>query len=179
MWKSDQTRKKPQHNYFNKEVTKESQNLHCLFFVQSYSSKGEYLVRSYNLYLKILKLYLITVVRSHNLYLITMKLSSTLKIEELQSTFISSRTCVCVCVCVCVCMWKPFSCVWLCKPTDCSLPGSSVHRILQTRILEWATIPFSRGSSWPRESSWPRDRTQVSCTAGRFFTPSEPPGKDS
>ena len=44
------------------------------------------------------------------------------------------------------------------------LPGSSVHGILQTRVLEWVAIPFSRGSSWPR------DRTWVSYTAGRFFT---------
>ena len=48
-------------------------------------------------------------------------------------------------------------------PVDCSLPGSSVHGILQARTLEWATIPFSRG--W----SWPRDRTRVSCTAGGLF----------
>jgi len=47
---------------------------------------------------------------------------------------------------------------------DCSLPGSSVHGILQVRILEWVTILFSR------ESSWPRDKTQVSRIAGRFFT---------
>ena len=47
---------------------------------------------------------------------------------------------------------------------DCSLPGSSVHGILQARILEWVAISFSRGSSWPR------DRTPVSCIAGRFFT---------
>ena len=47
---------------------------------------------------------------------------------------------------------------------DCSLPGSSVHAILQARILEWVAIPFSRGSSWPR------DRTQVSRIAGQFFT---------
>ena len=47
---------------------------------------------------------------------------------------------------------------------DCSPPGSFVHGILQARILEWVAISFSRGSSWPR------DRTQVSCTAGRFFT---------
>ena len=46
----------------------------------------------------------------------------------------------------------------------CSLPGSSVHGILQARILEWITIPFSRGSSWLR------DRTQVFCIAGKFFT---------
>ena len=35
-------------------------------------------------------------------------------------------------------------CRTLCDPTDCSPPGSSVHRILQARILEWAAIPFSR-----------------------------------
>ena len=43
-------------------------------------------------------------------------------------------------------------------------PDSSVHGILQARILEWVAIPFSRGSSQPR------DRTQVSHIAGRFFT---------
>ena len=51
----------------------------------------------------------------------------------------------------------------LCDPMDSSLPGSSVHGILQARILEWVDIFFSRGSSQPR------DRTQVSCIAGRFF----------
>ena len=49
-------------------------------------------------------------------------------------------------------------------PMDCSLPGSSVHGIFQARILEWAAISFSRGSSWPR------DRTQVSRIIGRRFT---------
>ena len=47
---------------------------------------------------------------------------------------------------------------------DCCLPGSSAHGILQARVLQWVAIPFSRGSSWPR------DRTHISCTAGRFFT---------
>ena len=37
-----------------------------------------------------------------------------------------------------------------CNPTDCSLPGSSVHGISQARILEWVAFFFSRGSSWPR-----------------------------
>ena len=55
------------------------------------------------------------------------------------------------------------SCPTLYNPMDCSPPGSSVHAILQARILEWVAIPFSRGSSW-------QDRTQASCTAGRFFT---------
>ena len=59
-----------------------------------------------------------------------------------------------------------FSCsvVSLCDPMDHSLPGPSVHGILQARTLEWIAIPFSRGSSQPR------DRTWVSCIAGRFFT---------
>ena len=39
----------------------------------------------------------------------------------------------------------------LCHPMDCSLPGSSVNGILQARILEWVAIPFSRGSSQPRD----------------------------
>ena len=59
---------------------------------------------------------------------------------------------------------KSLSRVWLWDPMDCSLPGSSVHGILQARILEWVFIPFSRGHSWPR------DWTQVFCIAGRFFT---------
>ena len=54
--------------------------------------------------------------------------------------------------------------------TACSQPGTSVHGILQERILEWVAISFSRGSSRPR------DRTWVSCIAGRFFV-SEPPGE--
>ena len=39
------------------------------------------------------------------------------------------------------------SCLILCDPMDCSPPGSSVHGILQARILEWVAMPFSRGSS--------------------------------
>ena len=50
------------------------------------------------------------------------------------------------------------------RPVDCSTPGSSVHEILQARILEWVAIPFSRGS--PQS----RDQTQVSPIAGKFFT---------
>ena len=55
-------------------------------------------------------------------------------------------------------------CLTLHNPIDCSPPGSSVHGILQARILEWVTIPFFRGSSQLR------DWTQVSWIAGRFFT---------
>ena len=55
------------------------------------------------------------------------------------------------------------SCPTLCDPVDCSPPGSSVHGILQARILEWVAISFSRGSSQLR------DRTQVSHIASRCF----------
>ena len=55
-------------------------------------------------------------------------------------------------------------CLTLCDPMDCNPPGSSVHGILQARILKWVAIPFSRGSFQSR------DQTQVSCLAGRFFT---------
>ena len=55
--------------------------------------------------------------------------------------------------------WKSLSCVWLCDTMV-----YVVHGILQARILEWGAVPFSRGSSQPR------DRTQVSHAAGGFFT---------
>ena len=45
------------------------------------------------------------------------------------------------------------SCLTLWDPTNCSLPRSSVHGILQARILEWGAIPFSRGSSRPRDQT--------------------------
>jgi len=54
--------------------------------------------------------------------------------------------------------------VQLCNPTDCSLPGSSVHGILQARMLEWVAVSFSRGSCRPR------DQTHIPCIAGGFFT---------
>ena len=65
----------------------------------------------------------------------------------------------------CIKVLVALSCPTLCNPMDCSLPGSSVRRILQARTLEWV-VPFSRGSSQPK------DRTHVSCgscIASRFF----------
>ena len=56
------------------------------------------------------------------------------------------------------------SCPTLCDPLDYSQPGSSVHGILQARILEWFAISFSRGSSQPR------DWTHVSCIGTVFIT---------
>ena len=48
------------------------------------------------------------------------------------------------------------------QPMDYSPPGPSAHGIFQARILKWAAISFSKGSSWPRVQAW------ISCTAGRF-----------
>ena len=55
-------------------------------------------------------------------------------------------------------------CLTPCNTMDRILPGSSIHGILQARILEWVAISFSKGSFQPR------DRTWVSCIAGRCFT---------
>ena len=63
-------------------------------------------------------------------------------------------------------------CLTLCNPMDCSPPGSSVHGILQIRILEWVAMPSSMGSSRPKRTCISCD----TCIAGRFFT-TEPPGK--
>ena len=71
---------------------------------------------------------------------------------------------------VCTCALSLRSCLTLCDPTDCSPPASSVHGILQAKILECVALLSSRVSSWPR------DRTCVSCIAGGFFT-AEPLGK--
>ena len=59
------------------------------------------------------------------------------------------------------------SCLTLCDPMDCSLPGSSVLGILQTRILGWVASSFSRDQNF---------FSCVSCIVGRFFT-TVPPGK--
>ena len=56
------------------------------------------------------------------------------------------------------------SCPTLCDPVDYCPPGSSVHGILQARVLDWVAISFSRGSSRPRGRTW------VSCIESRLFT---------
>ena len=69
----------------------------------------------------------------------------------------------------CMCAKSLQSCPTLCDPMECSPPGSSVHEILQARIMDWIAMPSSRGSSPPR------DQTQVSMSpalAARFFTTS-------
>ena len=55
-------------------------------------------------------------------------------------------------------------CQTLCNTMDCSLPGYSVHGILQARVLEWVAIPFSRESSQLRGQTW------ISHIVSRFFT---------
>ena len=86
--------------------------------------------------------------------------------------------------CINICLFSSFlevcclvtkSCPTLCDPMDYSLPGSSVHRILQARILEWVAISFSRRLEWvaisfSRRSSGLRDWTRVSRIVGRRFT---------
>ena len=64
----------------------------------------------------------------------------------------------------CVCAKSAQSCPTLCVPIDCSLLGSSVHGILQAKMLEWVAILFSRGSSPSR------DWILVSCIAGKLLT---------
>ena len=71
----------------------------------------------------------------------------------------SNKNCHCAVLCLVAWLYPA-----LCDPMDCGLLGSSVHGILQARILELGAIPSSRGSSQPR------DQTQVCCIAGRFFT---------
>ena len=68
----------------------------------------------------------------------------------------------------CVCAKPLRSCPTLCNAMDCSPPGSSVHGILQARILEWVAMPFSKGSFWPRNQTL---ISYISCTGrqGGFF----------
>ena len=80
-------------------------------------------------------------------------------VNFLPELFLQFPVYVCVCVCVYMKVKVAQSCLTLCDPLDYKVLG-----ILQARILEWVAFPFSRGSSQPR------DETQVSSTAGRFFT---------
>ena len=68
-----------------------------------------------------------------------------------------------VCLSITTIVVYSLSHVWFfCDPMDFSLPGSSVHRIFQARVLEWVVISYSKGSSWPR--NW----THISCI-GRWI----------
>ena len=82
-----------------------------------------------------------------------------LTVSQGYKSLINSKKCPSSLIILCMYVKVTQSCLTLCNPMD-----YTVHGILQTRILEWATIPFSRGSSQPR------DQTQVSHFADRFFT---------
>ena len=64
------------------------------------------------------------------------------------------------------------SCLTLCDPMDSSLPGSTIHGILQARILEWAVVPSSTGSSQSRDRNL--CLTMFPALAGRFFITGAP-----
>ena len=85
--------------------------------------------------------------------------------------FLCVCVCVCVCVHVCVCVLVAQSCPTLCDPLDCSPPGSSVHGILQARILEWVAIPFSKGNLPNSGIKLGSPKLQIDSSF------SEPPGK--
>ena len=72
---------------------------------------------------------------------------------------LGTETLFCLSPCVCMCVQSLQSCLTLCDPMDCSPPGSSVHGILQARILEWLAMPSSMGSSQLR------DWTRISCVS--------------
>ena len=78
--------------------------------------------------------------------------------------------CVCVrvrvCVCVCVCTQL---CLTFCDPMDCSPPGSSVHGILQSGVLEWVAMPSSRHLPAPGIQPSP---LMSPARTGRFFSTS-------
>ena len=90
----------------------------------------------------------------------------------------------CVCRSLFYCWWaftyflcsvaQSQSCLTLCYPMGCSLPGSSVHGIFQTRILGWVAIPFSKVSSQPQDQTWV---SCVSCIDKWILFTTEPAGK--
>ena len=77
----------------------------------------------------------------------------------------------CKCLVPCMCAKLLQSCPTLCDPMDCNLPGPSVQRILQARILEWTAMPSSRGSSQARKIK-PNPHLLSPALASRFFTTS-------
>ena len=79
----------------------------------------------------------------------------------------TNTTTIYTCVCVCAHAKSLQLCLTLCDPMDYSPPGSSVHGILQARILEREAIPFSRGSSRPRDQI---QSLMSPALAGRFFS---------
>ena len=85
--------------------------------------------------------------------------------ETMMNSFSKHQGCMLVCA---------QSCLTLCDPMDCSPPGSSVHRMFQTRRLEWVAISYSGGSfrCWDRTLS-----SCISCICQAGSLPLAPPGK--
>ena len=79
------------------------------------------------------------------------------KLSYLLSIFIYSHSIRLTKCCLPIFVLSCFSHIQLCDPMDSSSPGSSIHEILQARLLEWVSISFSRGYSQPR------DQTHLSC----------------
>ena len=108
-------------------------------------------------------------------FILTSRHSTFLGLQETQSTSLYGTMGSSLCIDNSPCsapslrLWKlkvlvTQSCPTLCNPRVCNPPASSVHGLLQARILEWIAIAFSRVSSQPR------GQTQVSCTARKVFT---------
>ena len=121
----------------------------------------------------LLDIYNVTILRSTLYIKINQNTCSGIKMIQFMT---SKHVCVCVCVCVCA-RARAYSVVSdsLWPQGLYSLPGSSVHGVFQARILQWAAISSSGGSSLSK------DWNCISCisfTAGRFFT-AEPWGKPS
>ena len=114
-------------------------------------------------------------VTANRFHLLSSALGFSREIEPLGYTYMwvdvcvyKKYTCICVCFynCMCCSVLSCFSHVQLCDPVDLSPPGSSVHWIFRARILEWLSMPSSRGPSGLR------DQTSISCifcNAGGFF----------
>ena len=86
-----------------------------------------------------------------------LKIKQTTKVKIPASQFTNYMS---ECIPACMHAKSLQSCLTFCDPVDCSPPSSSVHGILQARILEWITMPSFRGSSRPR------DWTCISCIGG-------------
>ena len=97
----------------------------------------------------------------------TMKVTFSINVYNIEPFHYPMCVCVCVCARARVCK-SLLSCPTLCDPMDGSSSDSSVHGILQARILEWVAMPSSRGSSQPR------DRTRISLSLWRWQAGSLP-----
>ena len=80
-------------------------------------------------------------------------------------SYVKWGACMHACMCVCLYVLCRFSHIWLFATLWTNTPASSVHEILQARILEWVAMPSSRAPPWSRGWTWV---SCVSCVAGGF-----------